>query len=102
MKTCHLECSNHITPKHQRILQYMTIYKERFFYKISYPKYKTDEMIDQLIVHFQWDGELIHKESNEAKNQEEIIETKTNLINEAIRTQEAEDPGASKDIEAIK
>lgn len=59
-------------------------------------------MIDQLIVHFQWDGELIHKDSNEAKNQEEIIETKTNLINEAIRTQEAEDPGASKDIDAIK
>lgn len=48
------------------------------------------------------EGELIHKESNEAKTQEEIQETKQNLINEAIRTQEAEDPSAPKDIEAIK
>lgn len=65
-------------------------------------KYKTDELVDQLIVHFSMDGELIHKDSGEARTQEEIVENKKTQINEAIRNQEAEDPGAPKDIEAIK
>lgn len=63
--------------------------------QLALSQYKTDELVDQLIVHFSIDGELIQKESSEAHTQEEINETKANLISEARRTQEAEDPGAS-------
>ena len=38
--------------------------------------FKTEDNVDQLIVHFAYDGELIHKDSNEAKTQEEIQETR--------------------------
>ncbi|CAD8084053.1 unnamed protein product [Paramecium primaurelia] len=48
------------------------------------------------------DGEIIHKDSNEAKIQEELQEKKQALIKEAQRNQELEDPGAYKYLEAIK
>ncbi|CAD8183512.1 unnamed protein product [Paramecium octaurelia] len=65
-------------------------------------KYKTDELVEQLIIHFRMDGEIIHKDSNESRIQEELWETKLALIKEAERNQEMEDPGAAKDKEAIK
>ena len=47
--------------------------------------------------------DIILKDQNEAKTQEEIQETRANLIKEAMRAQEAEDPGAPKeDTDAIK
>jgi len=39
-------------------------------------KYKTDELVDQLIIHFSIEGDLIWKESNEYKIQEEIEEVR--------------------------
>ena len=38
--------------------------------------FKNEDNVDQLIIHFAIDGELIHKDSNEAKTQEEIQETR--------------------------
>jgi len=39
-------------------------------------KYKTDELVDKLIIHFSFEGDLIRKESNEYKIQEEIQEVR--------------------------
>lgn len=43
-------------------------YKDRFF--------KTDYMVDQMIFHFAFDGDLIQKDSDEARDQEEFWDNK--------------------------
>ena len=41
-------------------------------YDYSDRKYKPYDMVDQLIIHFSLEGDLIHVSSNEYKSQEEI------------------------------
>jgi len=41
-------------------------------YDYANRRFKTDELVDQLIVHFALEGDIVHKDSNEAKTQEEI------------------------------
>lgn len=48
-------------------------------------KYKTDELVDQLVIHLSIDGDLIWKESNEYKIQEEIEDDRQELITKAIK-----------------
>jgi hypothetical protein len=57
-------------------------YKDRKYYK--------DEMVDNLVVHFSYDGDLVLKDSNEAKIQETIEELRKNALDEAIRNKEQE------------
>nr|8BX8_D Chain D, Dynein intermediate chain 2 [Tetrahymena thermophila] len=85
-----LEPKNPQAPKNITVYDYYT------------RKFKTDELVDQMIVHFSMDGDYIWKESNEYKTQEEIRDTKKALIKEAMRKQESEEPGANHDEEAIK
>lgn len=59
-------------------------------------------MVDQTIIHFSMDGEIIHNDSQEARTQSENHDTRESLINEAMRNQELEDPGVQMDKEAIK
>jgi len=52
-----------------------------------------------LVIHFAIEGDIILKESNEYKIQEEIEDLKKDLITKAQRAMDAEDPGANtKDI----
>lgn len=57
-------------------------YKDRKYYK--------DEMVDNLVVHFSYDGDLVLKDSNEAKIQETIEEFRKTALDEAIRNKEQE------------
>lgn len=57
-------------------------YKDRKYYK--------DEMVDNLVVHFSYDGDLVLKDSNEAKIQETIEELRKTALDEAIRNKEQE------------
>jgi len=66
-------------------------YKERLF--------KTDEFVDQMTFHFQFDGDVIMKESDEAREQEDFWENKKRLdkglldkINVAIKEEFGKDP----------
>jgi len=43
-------------------------YKDRLF--------KTDDMVEQMVFHFQFDGDIILKESDEARDQEEYQDNK--------------------------
>ena len=66
-------------------------YKERLF--------RTDEFVDQMTFHFQFDGDVIMKESDEAREQEDFWENKKRLdkglldkINVAIKEEFGKDP----------
>lgn len=66
-------------------------YKERNF--------KTDDFVDQLIMHFEFDGDLLLKDSDEARDQEEFWDNKNKVnkglldkINAAIIEEFGEDP----------
>jgi dynein intermediate chain 1 len=59
-----------LVPNNPNSTKNITIYD--FFVR----KYKTDELVDQLIVHFSIEGDIIWKESNEYKIQEEIEEVR--------------------------
>lgn len=66
-------------------------YKDRMF--------KTDDMVEQMVFHFQFDGDIILKESDEAHDQEEFWDNKkrTNQglldkINVAIKEEFGKDP----------
>lgn len=56
-----------------------------------------DDQVSQLQEHFNYDGDLILKNGNEAAIQDEINDIKQNMINQAKRQQEAEDPGSVVD-----
>lgn len=43
-------------------------YKERLF--------KTDDMVEQMVFHFQFDGDIVIKDSDEARDQEEFWDNK--------------------------
>lgn len=88
--------SKMLEPKNPQAPKNITVYD----YHLR--KFKTDELVDQLIVHFSMDGDSIWKESNEYKTQEEIRDTKKAMIKEAMRKQETEEPGVTQDEEAIK
>lgn len=66
-------------------------YKDRMF--------KTDDMVEQMVFHFQFDGDIILKDSDEAHDQEEFWDNKkrTNQglldkINVAIKEEFGKDP----------
>jgi len=54
-------------------------------YDYNLRKFRTDELVDQIIIHFSMDGDSIWKESNEYKTQEDIRDTKKTMIKEAMR-----------------
>ena len=66
-------------------------YKDRLF--------KTDDMVEQMVFHFQFDGDIILKESDEARDQEEYQDNKKrnnqallDKINVAIKEEFGKDP----------
>ena len=66
-------------------------YKDRVF--------KTDDMVEQMVFHFQFDGDIILKDSDEAHDQEEFWDNKkrTNQglldkINVALKEEFGKDP----------
>ena len=61
--------------------------------------YKTDDMVEQLVFHFQFDGHVVARESDEARDQEEYWDTKKRLnqslldkINVAVKEEFGKDP----------
>lgn len=84
-----------INPQAPSNLSYYT-YKDR--------EWKKDELVDQLAIHFSLDGDLIHKESNDALIQLDVIQKKENLISEARRRAQKDDLGSGRqeDLEEIK
>jgi len=76
--------------------------KNYAFYYYKDRAWKSDELVDQLTIHFSLEGDIIHKEGNEAKIQEEILETRTNLVKEAVRKAEQDDPSQHIDEGDIK
>ena len=64
--------------------------KNHAIYNYRDRKYYVDEMVEHLIIHFAYDGDLVLKDSNEAKIQEEIEEMRKNALNEAIRNKKEE------------
>ncbi len=69
--------------------------------KFSYKErlYRTDEFVDQMYYHFQFDGDVIMKESDEAREQEDAQENKKRYhkslldkINVAIKEEFGKDP----------
>lgn len=66
-------------------------YKDRLF--------KTDDIVEQMVFHFQFDGDIILKESDEARDQEEYQDNKKrnnqallDKINVAIKEEFGKDP----------
>lgn len=55
-------------------------------------------MIDQLVIHFSLEGDLIHVSSNEYKGQEEIDEMRKIKFNEFKIQAEQEEPGSGKNV----
>jgi dynein intermediate chain 1 len=66
-----LTANNPSAPKNSTIYDYNT------------RKFKTDELIDQLVIHFALEGDIILKESLEDKIQEEIADLRSDLIQRA-------------------
>ena len=69
--------------------------------KFSYKErvYRTDELVDQLTFHFSFDGDVILKDSDEAREQEDALENKKRAhkgmldkINVAIKEEFGKDP----------
>ena len=58
-------------------------YKERL--------YKKDELIDQMVVHFSIDGDLIQADSEEAQEQEEFLDSKRQEAAAAIKASQVEE-----------
>jgi dynein intermediate chain 1 len=50
-------------------------------YDYTERKYRSNELIDQLVIHFSLEGDLIHVSSNEYKAQEDIEEFRKNNFN---------------------
>lgn len=65
-------------------------------------KNKTNDSIDQLIMHFSLEGDYIHTTSNEFKIQEEIEYERKSKFEAVKRQAEQEEPGSGKNVEAIK
>ena len=66
-------------------------YKDRLF--------KTDDIVEQMVFHFQFDGDIILKDSDEAHDQEEYLDNKKrnnqallDKINVAIKEEFGKDP----------
>ena len=66
--------------------------------------FRTDEFVDQLTFHFQFDGDVIMKESDEAREQEDFWENKKRLdkglldkINQAIKEEYGKDYNEGSD-----
>lgn len=66
-------------------------YKDRLF--------KTDDLVDQIVYHYQNDGDIILKDSDEARDQEEYHDNKKkhnqhllDKINTAIKQEYGKDP----------
>eukprot|EP01017_Pseudomicrothorax_dubius_P047722 TRINITY_DN8604_c0_g1_i1.p1 TRINITY_DN8604_c0_g1~~TRINITY_DN8604_c0_g1_i1.p1 ORF type:complete len:708 (-),score=198.52 TRINITY_DN8604_c0_g1_i1:143-2266(-) len=59
--------------------------------------FKMDEMVDQMVIHFAYDGEFIYKESPEYDIQEAIKENREALIKEAKNAMTADDLSAHKE-----
>lgn len=58
-------------------------YKDRTF--------KKDELVDQIVIHFHMDGSMLYRDSNEARDQEEFIDSKkleANMLLEASAVDE--------------
>lgn len=68
-------------------------------YDYTERKYRSNELIDQLVIHFSLEGDLIHVSSNEYKAQEDIEEFRKNNFNKFRALAEAEDPGSGKNVE---
>lgn len=66
-------------------------------------KFERNELVDQLVMHFESDGDTIIKDSDEAKIQEEIVEHRNHLIKETVNKQELLDSQGNFDMkEAVK
>jgi dynein intermediate chain 1 len=66
-------------------------YKDRMF--------KTDDMVEQMVVHFHFDGDIIPKDSDDARDQEEFWDNKKKYnkglldrINVAVKEEFGKDP----------
>lgn len=68
-------------------------------YDYAERRYKHNDVIDQLIIHFSLDGDLIHVSSNEYKAQEEIEDMRKIKFNEFKLQAEQEEPGSGKNVE---
>lgn len=71
-------------------------------YDYTERKYRSNELIDQLVIHFSLEGDLIHVSSNEYKAQEDIEEFRKNNFNKFRALAEAEDPGSGKNVEGTR
>lgn len=65
-------------------------------------KYERNEIVDQLVMHFEYDGETIIKDSEEHKIQEELIEMRDHLIKETVRQHELMDSQQNFDMKEAK
>lgn len=68
-------------------------------YDYTERKYRSNELIDQLVMHFSLEGDLIHVSSVEFKAQEDIEDFRKNKFNKFRAIAEQEDPGSGKNIE---
>lgn len=80
-----LKEENPIAPKVQVHYSYIT------------NKFHRNELVDQLVIHFEQDGETILKDLDEAKIQEEIIEVREGLIKETVKQHELMDSQGNYD-----
>ena len=65
-------------------------------------KYERNEIVDQLVMHFQCDGETIIKESEEHKIQEEMVEIRDHLIKETVKQHDLMDFNQNFDLKEAK
>ena len=65
-------------------------------------KNKVNDSVDQLVMHFSFEGDYVHTSSNEYKIQEEIESMRKKKFDQFKRQAEQEEPGSGKNVEAIK
>lgn len=63
-------------------------------YDYAERKYKFSDTVEQLIIHFSLEGDLIHTSSNEYKAQEDINEVRKHKFEEFKAQAEQEEPGS--------
>ncbi len=61
-------------------------------------KNKVNDSVDQLVMHFSFEGDYVHTSSNEYKIQEEIESMRKRKFDQFKRQAEQEEPGSGKNV----